>query len=324
MMPQRESQLALLDSAKGFLARETIAAAVAAAAEAVAVLLAFSTAIPMVVSLAVHGATVCIIAVILFRQRPPDDDPTIAELMFLVIAVAGPAGALASLAALGLVDHAGAGPVVLDAWYKQLAKASTADASTELTDRVVAGRVLRTDAPAPENFEDVIASGTLAERQAALGLIARHFHTDYAPALQAALRSAEPVVRVQAAAVVARVRVALKLRVKELLAVGDDRSPQRDMAAAAELTSLAGCGFVDRADAEKCLAAAGEILRTSLQTSQDVLMAAAGATPDTAILAERYLMTSGRHNAFRLSRRVHALVLGGKYRVRFHSRRMAA
>lgn len=296
--------------------REAVAAAFALAAEALVVLLAFSADVPFLWTVACHAAVVGIVGLILFYGRAADGDPTVAELIFLVVLVAGPAGAVASLAALAFVDHAGAGPHVLDAWYARLSRASHADVSREMTDRVVAGRVLRSDAAQPVDFEDVIASGTLAERQAALGLMARRVHTDFAPALQAALRSDEPVVRVQAAAVVARVRADLKTRIKALLAVSDPHASPLTIADAAELVRLAGCSLVDRADGDKCRKAATEILQVALPTTHDVRAVSASATRETAAMVERFLVSSGRHRDFRVARRVHDLVVNRHYRVR--------
>ncbi|NOT69833.1 MAG: hypothetical protein HOP09_00730 [Hyphomicrobium sp.] len=308
----------------GLSGREAVAAAFALGAEAVVVLLAFSADVPLAWTIGFHLATVLAVGLILFQDRDLGADLTVAALMFLVIAVAGPAGAFASLAALAFVDHAGAGPEVLQAWYDRLAHARHADASTELTDRVVAGRVLRTQAQAPESFEDVIAHGTLVERQAALGLMARRFHTDFAPALQAALRSEEPVVRVQAAAVVARVRGDLKARIKALTSVRDRRASAHRIADAAELMRLAGCTLVDRADADKCRKAATETLQVALVTSHEVRTAAGDANRETAPVIERFLVTAGRHADFRVSRRIHNLVVDSRYRLRRVNGSMAA
>jgi hypothetical protein len=302
--------------AKGLSGREAVAAALAAGAEAVVVLLTFSADIPLSMPMQLHAVTVVAIALILFRGRDADEDLTVAALMFLVILAAGPAGAIASLAALAFVDHAGAGPSVLQAWYARLSRASGSLPSAELTDRVMAGRVIDTAAATPARFEDVIAHGTLAERQAALGLMARRFHTDFAPALEAALRSPEPVVRVQAAAVVARVRADLKTRIKSLLALSESRVSAHRIVEAAELVRLAGCSLVDRADAEKCRRAASETLQVVLVTRHDVLSATVRADRETAPVIERYLVSAGRFRDFRVSRRIHALVLGRTYRVR--------
>ncbi len=300
----------------GLSDRESIASAFAIAVESIVVLLAFSADVPFAWTIALHLAASLIIGLILFSGRDRRDDTTVACLMMLVIFVAGPAGAVASLAALAFVDHAGAGPEVLDAWYSRLAKASHADAATELTDRVNAGRVLRAGASAPVHFEDVIANGTLDQRQAALGLMARRFHTDFAPALQAALRSDDPVVRVQAAAVVARVRADLKLRIKSLLSMRERRTPPLRVALAAELVRLACCPLVDRTDAEKCQRAASEAMQILLVTKGQARRASFGATRETAPVIERSLIASGRYGDFRVSRRIHAVVVGRQYRVR--------
>ncbi len=311
-------------STRALNGREAAAAAFALAAEAVVVLLAFSSDVPFWLTILCHTGVVAVAGAILFGGSNTGRDPTVAEIIFLVILVSGPAGAFASLAALAFVDHAGAGPHVLDAWYARLSRASHSDASTELTDRVVAGRVLRSDASPPAEFEDVIAHGTLNECQAALGLMARHFHTDFAPALQAALRSEEPVVRVQAAAVVARVRGDLKARIKALLAPRDHGASALSIAEAAELQRLARCSLVDRADGDRCRKAATEVLQAALPTTYDVRAVSTRATRETASMIERHLIAAGRYGDFRMSRRLHDLVADGKYRVRRVGRSLAA
>lgn len=310
--------------AKTSSGREAVAAALAAAIELVVVLLTFSADVPLSVPVQLHAVAVVTVALVLFRGRAPDDDLTVAALMFLVILAAGPAGAIASLAVLPFAGHAGAGPAVLSAWYARLSQASGANPTTELTDRVKAGRVIDTNAASPAKFEDVINTGTLAERQAALGLMARRFHTDYAPALEAALRSPEPVVRVQAAAVVSRVRADLKGRIKTLLTTTEPRSASQRIHNAAELVRLAGCSLVDRPEAEKCRKGATAALQIALATSRDVFSVAAEADRQTASLIERHLVSAGRYRDFRISRRVHGLVLESAYRVRLISRSAAA
>ena len=305
---------------KGYSRREAVAAALAAAAESIVVLLSFSKDVPLPVPMQLHVITVAVVGLILFRDRSEHDDLTVASMMFLAIIAAGPAGAIASLSALAFVDHAGAGPSLLQSWYTRLSRASGSRASAELADRVIAGRVINWTAPAPEKFEDVIATGSLEEKQAALGLMARRFHTDFAPALELALRSPEPIVRVQAAAVVARVRADIKTRIKTLLTASDNRLPAARVINAGELVRLAGCSLVDRADADKCRKAAAEALRVVLVTGQDVAFMSAAADLETAPMIERYLVSSGRYREFRVARRIHSLTLHCAYRVRPISR----
>jgi polysaccharide biosynthesis protein PelE len=308
--------------------RETIASIFAVAAEAIILALAASSRLPMTAALQFHLVVSVITTAILFYNRPAGEDLTLSALMALVLAVAGPAGALASLASLAFAGHAGAGPEVLSLWYDRLSNAADADLPTILTDRVMAGRVINTEAATPAQFEDVIATGTLEERQAALGLMARRFHPDFAPALEKALQSPEPVVRVQAAAVVARVRADLKTRIKTLVAPGEVgvglHAPGHAIARAAELSRLAHCSLVDRADAEVCRNAAEAKLKEAISKRSNVLAASTRANTEAARLIESHLLSSGRFEDFRIARRIHKLIARGTYRVRFAARKAAA
>ena len=309
-------RLRTLEFVRRFTGRNVTGAAFAVVAEAMVVAITFSKDQPAQFPLLMHLAAIAVLVLILFWRRSADEDLTISAIMVLVIAVAGPAGALVSMAMLAAVDHAGAGPEVLHKWYARLSQASGADPAAELHDRVSAGRVLKTEAPAPENFVDIIAEGTLTERQAALGLMARHCHPDFAPALQAALRSPEPVVRVQAAAVVSRVRGNLKSRIRAMIATPHDL----EIADAAELLRLARCPLVDRPEAEKCRAGATGVFKSALANGRDVKAAAVTADTGTAPEIERFLMEGGRLQDFRIARRIHGLVIGGDYRVRMISK----
>jgi hypothetical protein len=294
--------------------REAIAAAVAFAGECLIVVLVFSGGATLSVAVALHGLVAAAAAALLLWRRPPDSDVTVASVMALVIAVAGPAGAAASLAIVPFAGNAGAGARVLDAWYQRLANAAGADPATETYDRVHAGRVVRFASDVPHDFAEIITSGTLAERQAALGLMARTFHTDFAPALVLALRSPEPVVRVQASAVVARVRGELKVRIASRLNAAT--AHLAGISAAGELQRLATCPLVDGANRARCGIAEQAILARELRTSRDVIAEAAGSKPGTAPVIERFLLTAGRYKDFRAARRIHDVASGGRYRVR--------
>ena len=295
-----------------FARNEALAAIAAVAGEAVVVLQAFAPGASMVSAVSVHAVVMLIVACLLFWNRQPSEDRTISATIWIVIAVAGPAGAIASLAMLPFIGRTGAGPEVLKAWYARLAGAGHSDPATHMYGSVLAGRVVRLDDTMTADFAEVISSGTLAERQAALGLMARKFHTDYAPALEMALRSPEPVVRVQAAAVVARVRAGLKVRIKALLGEANGAG----LAGAGELTRLADCSLVDRADRDRCRRGAGDVLSNVLASPEDVALEATAAGGETAHLIERFLLSSGRLKDFRVSRRIHDLISGGHYRVR--------
>lgn len=296
--------------------RDATAAALALAGEAVVVFLAVSADIGVLVPVILHIVVAISMAAVLFSGEQQGADHTIACTIFLVILVAGPAGALAAMAVLPFARSRPARPDILQAWYTRLSNAAGADPVTGMYDRVVAGRVQTASEHTPQDFEDVIANGPLAARQAALGLIARKFHTDYAPALEAALRSPEPVVRVQAAAVVARVRADLKARIKVLAATEPGRSNRTAVLAATELLRLSACSFVDRADADRSRKTADRLLMSALVTHDDVTRIAELAHAQSAPVVERYLISAGRFQDFRVSRRLHTLAARRRYTVR--------
>ena len=89
---------------------------------------------------------------------------------------------------------------------------------SRLAETIAIGRTVNLAAPLPSSFMDVIERGSLSERQTVLGLIARRFNVDYLPALHLALRSPEPIIRVQAAAVAAHIRGDLNAKVLSELA----------------------------------------------------------------------------------------------------------
>ena len=55
------------------------------------------------------------------------------------------------------------------------------------------------------SFRDTMAAGTIDQKQALLGLIARRFSPSFAPALHQALQDPVPAIRVQAASAVASI-----------------------------------------------------------------------------------------------------------------------
>ena len=303
-----------------FANRDALAAGCALAGEFVVVFLALRTGVSAGTILAIHAAIAAWTWLILFSGRPRHEDATIAAVILLLVTVAGPAGALAAAIMLPMVGKAGAGPDVLDAWYKRLREAGGVDPATALHDRVAAGRVLRLEAPPPSNFLDVIANGTLEERQTALGLMARRFHPDFAPALEAALRSPEPVVRVQAAAVVAHVRSDLKTKIAALLAgetLKHAAASRNRLSRACLLRSLSACSLVEEGDRARCRTEANRLLNETLPSARDIARACTASRPGTVAAIESFLIECGRFKDFRIARRASVIAAGGAYRVRF-------
>lgn len=157
-------------------------------------------------AIAAHLVLIAGLVIMVFARRKSNRDLTVPLFTLIAVSAAGPVGALATLIALALLSLPAQSSSLLDDWYHRISLSTAVDAETRLSDRVSSGRVLKADAPAPQALVSTIVGGTMHERQAALGLIARFFHPNHLAALSLALRCEEPVIRVQAAAVAARIR----------------------------------------------------------------------------------------------------------------------
>ncbi|PPD31183.1 MAG: hypothetical protein CTY20_00050 [Hyphomicrobium sp.] len=224
--------------------------------------------------------------------------------------VAGPIGALFALAIPTFLARPMTPSPLLDAWYQRIAQSGEIDPETRLCDNVSSGRTMDLAAPPPQSFVEVMSHGGLADKQSALGLIARRFHPDYLPALAVALKSPEPVVRVQAAAVAARVRNGLKSRVRALLDEVDAAVVSPQVAACRpELAKAVASGLLDASDrvrAEAALARFADGLASSAASSSAV---APGGPSETVRAVQSF-------KALRVSRRVRLIEASGRYVVR--------
>lgn len=264
-----------------------------------------------VATLLAHGAVIAVAAWRLLAVAPAGRDLTRPALAVLAAAVAGPVGAMAALVMAATGRRAEAQSPLISSWYRRIALSAEIDPVTALCDDVASGRTMNLAAAPPSVFLDVLAGGAVAEQQAVLGLIARRFHPDYLPALSAALKSPEPVVRVQAAAVVARIRDELAARVRDHLevlgtAAANGGATIADGAARrAELGKAARSGLLDEGD---------------LRRIEEALAGGGGRSghdgPGGAATSEQDLLGRGDFRAFRVARRLSRIGDAGAYRIR--------
>lgn len=274
--------------------------AVLGAAEAVLAIAHLAFGIGLVPVAILHFGVVGLAFRQLVTEPPSRGDVTARALIICATAAAGPIGVLAGwLFSRASAERPAAASPLLDEWYRRIALSAEIDPVTELCDNVASGRTMNLASPVPQSFLSVMVSGPISDQQTALGLIARRFHPDYLPALTRALRSPEPVIRVQAAAVVARIRDELQERVRGHLAALDGGArPANAAARLAELSKAAESGLLDETDrlrAEALLA--GEGSRDAIQRP----MARPGATG---------------FKALRIGYRTGRILRRGAYRVR--------
>lgn len=105
------------------------------------------------------------------------------------------------------------------------------------------GRRRRSGVEAPRLFAEVFASGALARQQEAIAAISLNYRPEMLPALRQALASEVPALRVQAAAVYAKLRGDFGERTKVVRAAAAAGGLAPELAAEAE--TVAASGFVD-------------------------------------------------------------------------------
>lgn len=214
------------------------------------------TAIPALLQL--HGLVAAGLLLSAYGlRRAGGDDP--AFLLFVVATVfLGPLGAAgAGFAAILRRAFAWRSRPFSD-WYQALFPEERQDRTRALYEKVV----LRGHGPAERStvapFADVIALGSLQEKQAAIALIASSFRPEFAVALRAALNDQEAAVRVQAAAAVARIEHQFLQRSMALDArrAADPDDVDLLMEAARHHEALSATGLVDEGRARESAEAA--------------------------------------------------------------------
>ena len=253
--------------------------------------------------LAEHTAALAALVYNLRDCQRNGEDTSLALLGLLVSIPVGPAGAIGA----GCLDmlvrlNSGEGHLLAD-WYERISLATAVDPVTRHCDDVGVGRAMNLTAGPPASFLATIEGGTLADRQAVLGIVARRFQSDYLPVLQAALKSAEPVIRVQAAAVAAHVRPEItrlfKSTVDSVPAAGND--PAKALPLLQRMEAMTASGLLDERDRLSGLEIAarlGDRIIAGLATRPATLTGAAG-TSDT---LERLLLTRGQFAQLRTHR----------------------
>jgi len=259
-----------------------------------------SMGFPLAVWLLAHLALMIAATAVIWRHRATIADATPYALTLLSSLVSGPAGA--AIAAMALIRHSGesTNPQLLADWYDRIALAGDVDPVTDLYNTVAMGRALHTSNVPPQVFDTVMTSGTLADRQTALGLIARQFQPSYAPALRHALVSPEPVIRVQAAAVAVKVRAGLKATLIEALQRANADLPPADAAAlAVDLHLMEKSGLLEDDDRDRASAAASSILARLVDGTATPEAMDAPYSPLAQSLIETELLALGRFSDFR-------------------------
>lgn len=283
--------------------------------------------VPLTYALAVHALVVVALAA---RCRPvvrAGGDAGTPALLAIAVAVAGPFGALGGMAIDWLSVQGQEHRDRLQRWYDRISLSVDTDEVTKLSDHISAGRGMDLGSAAPPPFMRLLEHGTVQEKQAVLGLVARRFHPRYLAALQTALVSDEPAIRVQAAAVAARVRTSLSEEVERRLAeLATVTAPADMLAISDELARCAESGLLEEKQRQRAEVSS----RAARVRAIEVMSAAARPVFAGAPVAARHplsdrtartaledvLLAQGRFADFRRLRRAFAYPVKGQLRFR--------
>jgi hypothetical protein len=266
--------------------------------------------------LSVHALLIGLLSAWITRLSRASRNAAFPLLATIAIAATGPIGGVVALITFALSKPRADEQQLLDAWYARIAMAVDTDDDTQLCEAVVAGRTPNLATAAPLSFPAVMQSGALSDRQAALGVIARRFHPDYLPALTLALKNAEPVIRVQAAAVATKLRGELRTfidtsaRNEHLVIPGTVGA----ITSAAQLRACIESGLLDEGDrirAEVLAARSGSLIQAPLKITA---MQAPAIIDRYAV--ETVLLHEQRFTEFRVGRRLARISASKRYRLR--------
>ena len=287
--------------------------------------------VPIPSALLAHALLVALLFAWAVTPARKGRDRSVRLLAVLAMAVIGPLGAAGGLIA-ALAAPARRGTTrLLAAWYDRIAHSIAVDDVTRLCDNVAIGRTLDLLGAPPTSFIAVMERGNMADRQAALGLIARNFSVEYLPVLQVALRSPEPVIRVQAAAVAAHIQAPMRQVVSGIVTRAE-QSGLEPAYAIAELARLETClasGLVDEADRGAAVQARARLAALAGDLTTDArglisLVAVVAADPvrsQADVGIERLLMAKRRFRDLRNWRRIKEAGRHRSYRLRTRAAR---
>ncbi len=160
-----------------------------------------------------HAATAALAVWLARRAREPRGARAL-WLLAVGYGGVGALGALGTLLALALGAYYDRRATPLDEWRRALFPEVEVDPDAALWAAIGMQKSGRHPTIAP--FVDVLDHGSLAQKQAVVALIARHFRPDFAPALRQALRDPQNAVRVQAATAVSLIEAQATSEVLEL------------------------------------------------------------------------------------------------------------
>ncbi len=143
-------------------------------------------------------------------------------------------------------------------WFDSIFQEEDRDETAIFVDRLMASEDPVSAAQRVTSYNDILSTGTIEQKQAIIGLVARRFSPAFAPALRQALQDPTPSVRVQAAAAAAAIEGRYSERSAQLAgrAAQPHASNDERRAVALHLVEFAESGIAEEQRSEEAFASA--------------------------------------------------------------------
>ena len=198
----------------GALRRISVAAVLALGVECIIVRCYLAQQLPSWMPLSAHFAVSLGLAAWVCRSPALRADVRLPLLLAASTAALGPIGAAGTLLTIVVARWYARKAVPFEEWYESLFPDTSQDASAQLFDKIaLAGG---NESAGLAAFADVLAFGSLSQKQALIGLINRHFQPAFGPVLKKALTDGSNAVRVQAATAMNKIETSILERTLEL------------------------------------------------------------------------------------------------------------
>jgi hypothetical protein len=162
--------------------------------------------------LLLHLAVVGVPALFFAMRAYRNGDLTIAVLLLLATATAGPIGAIGCACMAFALWCRLPAPTRLKSWYEYIAGVAARRRVARIHDEMVSGRLPADPHAKVPRFAPILQGSSVETQQRVLGVVGRRYHPDLRPILRKALRNRNGFIRAQAAAIASRLDIEEKTR----------------------------------------------------------------------------------------------------------------
>jgi polysaccharide biosynthesis protein PelE len=269
------------------LRQAVVVATASGAAECAIAFCWLVSGLPAWAALSAHAAVIAGLAVWSCCSAEARADIRLPLLLAVSTAALGPFGAAGTLLTAILARRHMRRALPFEQWYQSIFPDTEDAANTKLLAEIEDEEPAETEPVT--SFSDVLAFGSLRQKQDLIAFISRNFRPEFGPILKQALSDRESVIRVQAATAMSKLESSIMERTLDLRqrARQNPRQPEALRALARHYDTWLFSGVLDPKREEDILAAAIEVYRKCLTAEPG--------NPETLLAAGRLLLRKRRY-----------------------------